>query len=185
TIRSAYALNEANEVKRYSVATSFSDGIYKNSISENGFYPTGTLKKTIVKNENWKYINGKNNTTEEFKDTKGNVVLKRNYNNGEAHDTYYVYNHLDLLAFVIPPMANGSVSGDHLDKWCYQYHYDAKKRLVEKKLPQKEWEYMVYDKADRVVMTGPVYNPFGDGSKGWLITKYDLFGRSIYTGYYA
>ena len=168
-----------------SVSTAFSDGIYKNSISENGFYPAGSLKKTIVKNENWKANNGKNNTTEEFKDTKGNIVLKRNYNNGEAHDTYYVYNRLDLLAFVIPPMANANVLGDHLDKWCYQYHYDAKKRIVEKKLPQKEWEYIVYDKADRVVMTGPVYNPFGDGSKGWLITKYDLFGRSIYTGYYA
>jgi len=185
TIRSAYALNEANEVKRYIVTTSFSDGIYKNSISENGFYVAGSLKKTIVKNENWKANNGRNNTTEEFKDTKGNVVLKRNYNNGEAHDTYYVYNRLDLLAFVIPPMANGSVLGDNLEKWCYQYHYDAKKRLVEKKLPQKEWEYIVYDKMDRVVMTGPVYNPFGDGNKGWLITKYDAFGRSIYTGYYA
>ena len=92
---------------------------------------------------------------------------------------------MNLLAFVIPPMANGTLLGDHLDKWCYQYHYDAKKRLVEKKLPQKDWEYIIYDKADRVVMTGPVYNPFGDGNKGWLITKYDLFGRSIYTGYYA
>ncbi|KAA5531607.1 RHS repeat domain-containing protein [Paenimyroides baculatum] len=131
------------------------------------------------------YNHGLNNTTEEFKDSKGNVVLKRTYNNGEAHDTYYVYNKLNLLAFVIPPMANGTVLGDHLEKWCYQYNYDAKKRLVEKKIPQKDWEYIVYDKSDRVVMTGPVYNPFGDGSKGWLITKYDVFGRGIYIGYYA
>src|SRR5690606_21050045 len=38
TIRSSYGLNAANEVKRYSVTTAFSDGIYKNSISDNGFY---------------------------------------------------------------------------------------------------------------------------------------------------
>lgn len=185
TIRTSYALNNNNEVKRYSVTTSFTDGAYKNNISENGFYPVNSLTKTVVKNENWKEGNGNNNTVEEFKDSRGNIVLKRNYNDGQAHDTYYVYNDLDLLAFVIPPMANGSVLGDHLEKWCYQYNYDAKKRLIEKKLPQKEWEYIVYDKVDRVVMTGPVYNPFGDGTKGWLITKYDVFGRSVYTGYYA
>lgn len=185
TIRTSFAMNVSNEVKRYNVSTSFIDGIYKNSITENGFYPESILTKTVVKNENWKTGHGLNNTTEEFKDSKGNIVLKRTYNNSEAHDTYYVYNKLNLLAFVIPPMANGTVLGDHMDKWCYQYNYDARKRLVEKKLPQKNWEYIIYDKADRVVMTGPVYNPFGDGSKGWLITKYDAFGRNIYTGYYA
>lgn len=185
TIRTSYALNNNNEVKRYTVTTSFTDGAYKNNISENGFYPVNSLTKTVVKNENWKDGNGSNNTVEEFKDSRGNIVLKRNYNDGQAHDTYYVYNDLDLLAFVILPMANGSVLGDHLEKWCYQYNYDAKKRLIEKKLPQKDWEYIVYDKSDRVVMTGPVYNPFGDGTKGWVITKYDVFGRSVYTGYYA
>ena len=185
TIRNSYALNTSNEVKRYNVTTSHSNGVYKNSISENGYYPVNSLTKTVVKNENWKTGDGSNNTVEEFKDVQGNVVLKRTFSNNDPHDTYYAYNKLNLLAFVIPPMANGTVLGDHLDKWCYQYHYDAKKRLVEKKLPQKDWEYIVYDKMDRVVMTGPVYNPFGDGSKGWLITKYDAFGRSVYTGYYA
>ena len=185
TLRNSYAFNASTEVKRYSVSTTFSEGVYKNSISENGFYPDNTLTKAVVKNENWKAGDGSNNTVEEFKDAQGNVVLKRTYNNGETHDTYYVYNKLNLLSFVIPPMANGTVLGDHLNKLCYQYHYDARKRLVEKKLPQKDWEYIVYDKMDRVVMTGPVYNPFGDGNKGWLITKYDAFGRSAYTGYYA
>src|SRR5690554_1744750 len=185
TIRSTYHLNAANEVKRYSVTTSFSDGIYKNSIAANGNYPANTLTKTVVKDENWKTGDNKNHTIEEFKDPKGNVVLKRAYNNGTAHDTYYVYNHKDLLAFVVPPMANGSVAAADLDKWCYRYNYDARQRLAEKKLPQKDWEYIIYDKADRVVLTGPVYNPFGDGTKGWLTTKYDNFGRVAYTGYYA
>src|SRR5690554_1554918 len=185
TIRSTYHLNAANEVKRYSVTTSFSDGIYKNSIAANGNYPANTLTKTVVKDENWKTGDNKNHTIEEFKDPRGNVVLKRAYNNGTAHDTYYVYNHKDLLAFVVPPMANGSVAAADLDKWCYRYNYDMRQRLAEKKLPQKDWEYIIYDKADRVVMTGPVHNPFGDSTKGWLMTKYDNFGRVAYTGYYA
>uniref|UniRef100_UPI003342DC34 RHS repeat domain-containing protein n=1 Tax=Flavobacterium sp. TaxID=239 RepID=UPI003342DC34 len=58
--------------------------------------------------------------------------------------------------------------------------------LVEKKLPGKQWEYIVYDKLDRVVATGPAYNPWGgsDSDKGWLITKYDAFNRPVYTGWY-
>ena len=183
TIRNSYSLNTENEVKRYTVTTTFSDGVYKNSIAANGFYPENTLTKTVLKDENWKGNDGKNHTTEEFKDPKGNVVLKRTYNDGTPHDTYYVYNHKDLLAFVVPPMANGSVTTTDLNMWGYQYNYDAKNRLVEKKLPQKEWEYIVYDKADRVVLAGPVYNPFGDGTKGWMLTKYDAFGRVAYTGF--
>lgn len=185
TIRNTYSLNAANEVKRYTVTTVFADGIYKNSISENGFYPAATLNKTVVKNENWKPGDGSNNTVEEFKDPQGNVVLKRSYDNSVAHDTYYIYNKLNLLAFVLPPMANGSAAAADLDKWGYRYNYDARKRLAEKKLPQKDWEYLIYDKADRVVMSGPVYSPFGDGTKGWLMTKYDNFGRVAYTGFYA
>jgi len=185
SIRSAYSLNEAGEVKRYTVTTGFADGIYKNSISENGFQPEGILTKTVVKNENWKGGDGTHNTVEEFKDVKGNVVLKRSYNNAVAHDTYYVYNKRDQLSFVIPPMAGGSAAAADLDKWGYRYNYDNKGRLAEKKLPQKDWEYLIYDKADRVVMSGPVYSPFGAGTKGWLMTKYDNFGRVAYTGYYA
>jgi hypothetical protein len=58
--------------------------------------------------------------------------------------------------------------------------------LVEKKLPGKQWEYIVYDKLDRVVATGPAYNPYGgsDTNKGWLITKYDVFNRPVYTAWY-
>lgn len=57
--------------------------------------------------------------------------------------------------------------------------------MVAKKLPGKEWEYRVYDKADRLLAQGPVYSPFGDGVKGWLFSKYDAFGRVVYTGYHA
>ncbi|OHT44971.1 DUF6443 domain-containing protein [Flavobacterium tructae] len=71
-----------------------------------------------------------------------------------------------------------------LDNLCYQYKYDHRNRLVEKKLPGKQWEFIVYDKLDRVVATGPVNSPFSDiTSPGWIITKYDVFNRAVYTGW--
>ncbi|WP_394775873.1 DUF6443 domain-containing protein [Flavobacterium sp.] len=71
-----------------------------------------------------------------------------------------------------------------LDILCYQYKYDYRNRLVEKKLPGKQWEFIVYDKLDRPVATGPANSPFQDiTSVGWLITKYDAFSRPVYTGW--
>lgn len=186
TIRYDYDFNKANEVRKYAVTTTWnaSRGAYVSTIATNGYYLSNSLHKTIVKNENWKATDGKNNTTEEFKGVDGNVVLKRTYNAGVAHDTYYVYDEFGNLSYVLPPLANGSVSSTTLTKLCYQYRYDERNRLVEKKLPEKDWEYIVYDKADRIMMTGPVYSPFGDGGKGWLFTKYDVMNRMVYTGYY-
>lgn len=73
---------------------------------------------------------------------------------GGVLHTYYVYNEYDQLAFVIPPLAAvaPSLTPSVLDNLCYQYRYDGRNRLVEKKLLGKGWEYMVYDKADRLIL---------------------------------
>ncbi|TCN50725.1 hypothetical protein EV142_11464, partial [Flavobacterium circumlabens] len=85
---------------------------------------------------------------------------------------------------MIPPKADAAISADVLNGLCYQYKYDYRNRLVEKKLPGKQWEFIVYDKLDRPVATGPANSPFKDDTAvGWLITKYDVFGRPIYTGW--
>ncbi|MNU13800.1 RHS Repeat protein [compost metagenome] len=96
-------------------------------------------------------------------------------------DTYYVYNDYNQLAYVIPPLAvtASAVDENTLNNLCYQYKYDGKNRLVEKKLPGKGWEYMVYDKADRLIATQDAN--LRPASK-WLVTKYDKFGRVAYTG---
>ncbi|RZL02451.1 MAG: hypothetical protein EOO89_29450 [Pedobacter sp.] len=54
---------------------------------------------------------------------------------------------------------------------------------MEKKIPGKRWEYMVYDKLDRPVATGPALNPYGNSENGWLVTKYDIFDRIAYTAW--
>ena len=68
-----------------------------------------------------------------------------------------------------------------LDKLCYQYKYDARNRLVEKKIPGKDWEYIVYDKLDRPILTQDANMRL---ENKWLFTKYDVFSRGTYTGMY-
>ncbi len=173
-IKLDYQTNTANEVKRFDVSLTAD---YVPSIATNANYAVGELYKTVTTDEN-------NNNTEEFKDKEGRVVLKRNYDSGVAHDTYYVYDVYGNLTYVLPPKAEGGTSQTVLDELCYQYQYDYRNRLVAKKLPGKQWEFMVYDKLDRVVATGPAFSPFSDVTgAGWLITKYDVFNRVVYTGW--
>jgi RHS repeat-associated protein len=165
-------------------------GYYGISIQDAGFYPANELVKTVMKNENWKVADGTNNTIEEFKDKQGRLVLKRVYGvsvvsgieTNTNHDTYMVYDQYGNLTYVLPPKANGLSTTPVLDELCYQYRYDHKNRLVEKKLPGKQWEFIVYDKLNRIKAAGPTLSPFTDASAntyGWLIAKYDGLNRKI------
>jgi len=161
------------------------------SVVDMDYYEENQLYKTITKDENW--TSGNNNTTEEFKDKEGRVVLKRTYANimrngstlefAAKHDTYYIYDQYGNLTAVLPPLAEGSASQVILDELGYQYKYDNRNRLVEKKLPGKQWEFIVYDKLDRPIATGPAFSPYGGTEIGWLITQYDVFGRVTQTGW--
>lgn len=156
------------------------------------YHPVNTLYKSVIKNENW--VSGKGNTTEVFKDREGRIVLKRIYDVFSAggrirtvpHDTYYVYDQFGNLSYVIPPLAveGAVIVNETLTGLCYQYVYDHRNRLVEKRLPGKNWEFMIYDKQDRLIATGPTLFPFGGDNLGWLVTKYDVLGRPAYTGWY-
>jgi len=193
TIRFDYQTNVSNEVKQFSVTTIWNSNynIYDITIVDNGHYAINELYKTITKNENWVSGDNDNNTTQEFKDKEGKVILKRTFGvsvvgsnpTNTSHDTYYVYDGYGNLTYVIPPLAEGATDTTTLNGLCYQYKYDSRNRLVEKKLPGKQWEYIVYDKLDRVVYTGPTFTPFGGTATGWMFTKYDAFGRVCYIGW--
>ncbi|MFH6990749.1 RHS repeat-associated core domain-containing protein, partial [Flavobacterium collinsii] len=160
-------------------------GLYEISLPEPGSYAEGKLYKTITYDENsGANLNESAGSTVEFKNTEGQVILKRTYDFGNRHDTYYVYDLYGNLTYVLPPKVTGVVNDEVLNGLCYQYKYDYRNRLVEKKLPGKQWEFIVYDSLDRPVATGPAFSPFKDETtEGWLITKYDAFGRPIYTGW--
>lgn len=51
-------------------------------------------------------------------------------------------------------------------------------------MPGKQWEYIVYDKLNRVVATGPALPPFSNLTQsGWMITKYDVYNRPVLTAW--
>jgi RHS repeat-associated protein len=185
-MRYDYKNNIAGEVKIFKANSTWNAtlAIYDISLIENGstHYGVNTLYKYIQKNENW--VSGLDNTSETFYNKEGQMILKRMYTNSIAHDTYYVYDQFGNLTYMIPPKADSLITNAVLDGLCYQYIYDNKNRLVEKKLPGKNWEYIVYDKLDRVVMTGPVDSPFVNlTNNGWIIYKYDVFNRLIMQGW--
>ncbi|CAM1343029.1 DUF6443 domain-containing protein [Tenacibaculum amylolyticum] len=299
-------INISNEVKKYTVN---SDGTLDGG---NLYYNEGELIKNVSKGQNWKVSDGKNYTTEEFKDKLGKIILKRVYNDNLPHDTYFVYDDFDNLKYVLPPKlveaySNNTVYSNYTTSWslndflqdsatpnslsfevindiiningtftnsnfstfklnsstskninitpsipnmsigtirglvgwhsltiapiyedvgeikiengnlvisriedrgffhaeinisktlanssiipqeilnnlAYQYKYDEWNRLVEKKLPGKQWEYVIYDSHDKPILTQ-------DGALRsdnlWAFTKYDNYGRIIYKGLYS
>ncbi|WP_303315527.1 DUF6443 domain-containing protein [Flavivirga abyssicola] len=181
TIKFEYATNTANEVKIFEVNLSLANNTYTPTLTGGiNYYVAGTLFKTVTKDENW--TSGNNHSTKEFKDKQGRVVLKRTYNDNIAHDTYYVYDTYGNLTYVLPPKAEPHTTlpdATELAELCYQYKYDDKNRLVEKKIPGKGWESIIYNKLDQPILTQDANL---NTQNKWLFTKYDVFGRVAYTG---
>lgn len=172
-----------DNVRLYSVALTFTNDTYTPTLANDGYYGPGELRKNITYDEN--HTSGNDHSIEEFTDKQGRVVLKRTYNNNEPHDTYYIYNDFGNLSYVIPPLVDTSAIIDQtvLENLCYQYVYDHRNRLVEKQLPGKEREYIVYNKLDQPILTQDANQRDKSASSDeWLFTKYDSFGRLAYTG---
>ena len=87
------------------------------SFKDDGLYTTGELYKTITKDENWTSSQGKDKTTEEYKNKQGKLILKRTYNNLKAHDIYYVYDDFGNLTYVLPPKIN---TYTNVEAWASQ-----------------------------------------------------------------
>ncbi|WP_142785723.1 DUF6443 domain-containing protein [Changchengzhania lutea] len=77
---------------------------------------------------------------------------------------------------------NVSNQTDILDNLCYIYHYNKRNQIVEMKIPGKEWEYVVYDKLDRPILT---QDALQRDENVWLFTKFNKFGKVVYTGKYS
>ncbi|MEE1945904.1 DUF6443 domain-containing protein [Pedobacter sp. KR3-3] len=174
TAKPGYAINDATDaVKLWTVSAS--------GAATTANYQPGTLYKTVSKDENW--TSGRAGTTEEFKDLEGRVVLKRVWETESVSlSTQYLYDDMGSLCYVLPPAVTASsfTEADAVfGNYIYGYHYDGRKRIIEKKIPGKGWEHLVYNKLDQVVMTQGANQRV---QNQWLFTKYDALGRTIITG---
>lgn len=132
--------------------------------TSNKYYPAGTLSKVIS-------YDADNKSVTVFTDLLGNKILERTV----AGDTYYVYNALGQLRFVLPPSFKNNL--DNLAIFAYEYRYDKRGRVETKILPQGGTVNYYYDKADRVAyMKDPA---LGSRRRFYL---YDKLGRLCVQG---
>lgn len=154
-------------------------------------YAAGTLYKTIFIDEDGKKI-------VEYRNTNDEVLLRKvqlSASPGSAHMgwlcTYYVYDAMKQLRFVIPPLA---VESALLSTWnnintvaaelCFKYTYDEKGRVIEKNIPGAGPLFFVYDARDRVVFTQN-YIQRAKSPMEWHVTFYDNLNRSVLTAIYS
>jgi RHS repeat-associated protein len=173
-IRTTYLTNDA------SIAHFFvnSSGL----LQRDGNYVANTLFKTVITDEDNKIVT-------EYKNKLGQVVMKQSDSNVQ---TYYVYNDLEQLSYVIPPIAADNMAAistytdadPNLKAYCYIYKYDERGNCIYKRLPGCTPIYMLYDKADRLVLSqdGNQRKRLQGQSAQWTVSKYDVLGRITFTG---
>ena len=154
---------------------------------DGGTYAPGTLYKTVTTDE-------QGNQAIEYKDMENQVVLKKTQlgsTPGTAHVgwlcTYYIYDDLNHLRFVIPPRAvelintgsSWNVSQSVAAELCFRYEYDQRNRMIIKKVPGSGETWMVYDLDDRQAMS---QDSNLRAQHKWLFTRYDSLNRPDSTG---
>ncbi len=136
-----------------------------------GSYAPGSLLVKEVRDED-------GHLSREYTDKRGRVILKETLLDSVPVQTFYVYDDRNLLRVVIPPMAAALGRAD--DRYVFRYSYDARRRMITKKIPGAEKVEMVYDNRDRLVMSR-------DGNLRhdtlWRYTFYDAFGRVTQQGF--
>ena len=128
-----YGTNADSSVKKYVVSSS-------GSLEQSGFYASGTLNMEMTIDEDGKIV-------QTFSNIIGEKILEhRDVNN----DTYYIYDDLGLLRFVLSPSYQEEAN---LEKFAYEYRYDERGRCIWKKLPGCEYQQLWYDNADNLMFS--------------------------------
>ena len=133
-------------------------------------------------------------TVRNYYDKEGKIILSKTKVDATAstsHDgwacTYYVYDELNRLRTIIPPLAV-SFLNDHswtftdpslLQGLCYSYSYDALGNVISKIMPGIGNVSVICDSFSRPIL-------LQDGNlrvtNKWYFIKYDIRGRAILTG---
>jgi len=155
-----------------------------------GIYAAGQLTKSSIVNE-------AGHQTIEYKDKEDHVILKK-VQLADAPEnahvgwlcTYYVYDDMNNLRFVIPPLAvqnimlTWTISQTIADELCYQYQFDGRGRMISKKIPGAGPIYMAYDSRNRLVFTQDSIQR-QKSTPEWFTTFYDGLNRPYETAIYT
>lgn len=133
--KTAYSVNAAGEVRRFSAPL----GV--NTLKDAGYYSAGTLSGVTTTD-----ADGHSLTI--YTDMDGRKVLERRDKNS---DTYFVYNDLGQLRFVLPPIYQSCELKNKKAITGYEYRYDGRGRLIKKILPGCNAIQYWYDYGDRMV----------------------------------
>ena len=95
---------------------------------------------------------------------------------GDSNDTYYIYDDLGLLLFVLSPSYQEEAN---LEKYGYEYRYDQRGRCVWKRLPGCEYLQLWYDNADNLM-----FSQDGEQRKKgiYVFYLYDFVKRQVLQG---
>jgi len=146
-------------------------------IVRNGNYPAGTLFKKTFTDE-------QGNITREITDRFGNVILKTQNDGTQDLGTYFIFHPGGNLLAVLQPEAYALDAGitkdsDVWQKYVFAYEYDDRNRVIRKHIPGEGWTEIVYDLADRPVMT---QNAHQFTLNRWTFYQYDAHDREIAKG---
>lgn len=174
SVRNNYFANDASAVLRLDV-----DAVSQN-LKVNGFYAENMLSgvKTVDEDGAVSIV---------YTDKEGHTVYEERQLRGESDVvdrivTRYVYDDCGRLSWVVTPEgvdrltqgASYAATSDLARNYCYFYRYDEYGRQIEKQMPGREPEYLVYDRRDRLMMSQ-------DGNmrtkKQWMIYRYDDLSR--------
>ena len=158
----------------------------------NGYYGGDQLFENTTTDEG-------GNKVIEYKDKEGHIILKKvqfaaspSQGSWGWYCTYYVYDDLGSLRFVIQPKAadwlksnswifdNSVWKNSNIAKeLCFSYEYDNRHRMIIKRVPGAGEMWMVYDFRDRLIMT---QDSSLRAHGNWLYTDYDSLNRPVLTG---
>jgi len=177
TTRNTFSFNLAGEVRKFNTDATSSTT-----------YVANILSKTEQLDEN-------GNKIIIFQDFGGKTLLKRQQldeiiggSTVNFLDTYYLYDEMDRIKYVVSPKGVAQLQSGGwtftqmiLDQYVYQFVYDARGRIVEKKVPSQGWRYFAYDKLNRLVLAQDAYLK---ALNKWIFFKYDNRGQPIMQGLY-
>lgn len=171
TIRSLSRSNTANEIR-----------IWKTNGTSPGFYAANTLSVEEVTDEN-------NNKVISFMDKRG-LLLQKHVQSGASSwlKTINIYDVSGRLKYTLQPegvkqlAAGTTISASLLTQFAFQYTYDTRGRVSEKKVPGAASVFIAYDPLQRPVL---VQDGFLRTLNKWAFVKYDLQNRPVMQGLYT